>query len=50
MLGLGVVLAIARLWQPGIASEVDMLMGIYRVFELDQAGASGCSTRAWAKT
>ncbi len=37
LLGLGVVLAIARSWQPGIASEADMLIGIYRVFELDQA-------------
>ena len=37
LLGLGAALAILRFWQPGIAGEADMLMGIYRVFELDQA-------------
>lgn len=34
---LGVVIAIYRFWQPGVSSEADMLIGVYRVFELDQA-------------
>ena len=29
--------ALWRFWAPGIASSADMLMGIYRVFELAQA-------------
>jgi hypothetical protein len=41
LLGLGVALAIARFWQPGVSSDADMLMGIYRVFELDQAWQRG---------
>lgn len=41
LLALGGLLAIARFWQPGIASEADMLYGIYRVFELDQAWSHG---------
>jgi hypothetical protein len=41
LLGLGVVLAIARFWQPGVSSDADMLMGIYRVFELNQAWQNG---------
>ena len=41
LLGLGVVLAMARFWRPGIAGEADMLMGIYRVFELDHAWRQG---------
>jgi uncharacterized membrane protein len=35
--GLGTIIAIWAFWQPGISSSADMLMGIYRVFELDQA-------------
>lgn len=41
LLGLGVALAIARFWQPGVSSDADMLMGVYRVFELDQAWQNG---------
>ncbi len=37
LVGLGTVIAIWNFWQPGISSAADMLMGIYRVFELDQA-------------
>ncbi len=35
------ILAIARFWQRGVSSEADMLIGIYRVFELDQAWRQG---------
>lgn len=35
------ILAIARFWQRGVSSEDDMLIGIYRVFELDQAWRQG---------
>ncbi len=38
---LGSVAALARLWGPGISSEHDMLMGIYRVLELDRAWRQG---------
>lgn len=41
LLGLGVALAIGRFWQPGVSSDADMLMGVYRVFELDQAWQKG---------
>lgn len=34
---LGAALAIRLFWTPGIASNNDMLIGIYRVFELDQS-------------
>lgn len=37
LIGLGTLIAIWRFWQPGISSAADMLMGIYRVFELDWA-------------
>jgi len=37
LVGLGTVIAIWNFWQPGISSAADMLLGIYRVFELDQA-------------
>ena len=38
---LGSIAALARLWDPGISSEYDMLMGIYRVMELDGAWRQG---------
>ena len=38
---LGSIAAIARLWDPGISSQYDMLMGIYRVMELDGAWRQG---------
>jgi hypothetical protein len=38
---LGILVAIRPFWQPGIASGADMLMGIYRTFELDRSWHSG---------
>ncbi|MFC2046378.1 hypothetical protein ACFLTC_02515, partial [Chloroflexota bacterium] len=38
---LAILVAIRPFWQPGIASSVDMLMGIYRVFELDRSWQNG---------
>ena len=37
----GSIAALARLWDPGISSQYDMLMGIYRVMELDGAWRQG---------
>jgi len=34
---LSVLFAIRSFWQPGIANDGDMLMAVYRVFELDQS-------------
>jgi len=36
---IGAVIAIRAFWQPGVASEADMLIGVYRLFELDQSWA-----------
>ncbi len=41
LIGVGAVIAILRFWQPGISSEADMLMGIYRIFELNEAWSNG---------
>ncbi|MCB0257329.1 MAG: glycosyltransferase family 39 protein, partial [Anaerolineae bacterium] len=41
LLVLGTALAVGRFWQPGVSSDADMLMGIYRVFELNQAWQNG---------
>ena len=35
----GAAVAIRAFWQPGVASEADMLIGVYRLFELDQSWA-----------
>lgn len=40
-LGVGVIWAIHRFWQVGIASDADMLMAIYRIFDLHQAWQTG---------
>ncbi|GIV69746.1 6-pyruvoyl-tetrahydropterin synthase-related protein [Caldilinea sp.] len=40
-LGLGVAIGIFRFWQPGIASDADMLMAIYRIFDLHEAWRQG---------
>ncbi|MCC6169644.1 MAG: hypothetical protein IT329_20665 [Caldilineaceae bacterium] len=37
----GVIGVLWRFWTPGIASAADMLMGVYRVFELDEALSQG---------
>ncbi len=37
----GSIAALARLWDPGISSQYDMLMGIYRVMELDGVWRQG---------
>ena len=36
---IGAAIAVRAFWQPGVASEADMLIGIYRLFELDQSWA-----------
>ena len=36
-----VAFVMREFWQPGIAGPADMLMGIYRVFELREAAANG---------
>jgi hypothetical protein len=36
---IGAAIAIRAFWQPGVASEADMLIGVYRLFELDQSWA-----------
>lgn len=41
LLGLGVFWAMHRFWQPGIASDADMLMAIYRIFDLHDAWQRG---------
>lgn len=41
LLAVGTALAVGRFWLPGVSSDADMLMGIYRVFELDRAWQGG---------
>ena len=41
LIAIGALAAILPFWQSGVASHVDMLIGIYRVFELDQAWRQG---------
>src|SRR5512137_724670 len=36
---IGAAVAIRAFWQSGVASEADMLIGVYRLFELDQSWA-----------
>ena len=38
---IGAAIAIRAFWQPGVASEADMLIGVYRLFELDQSWGEG---------
>ncbi len=40
VLCLAAFLAIRGFWQPGVTSEADMLIGVYRLFELDQSWAT----------